>query len=279
MNMSKYTTELRWLIESLTADQSNLTISQRIAAAAPKIFNFEYPIWAENYKTTLETKILKHYFNKEIGMETVGLWKLYLEERMNLIMPYYNQLYETTTNNYDYLSNINLTEIFKSNKLNNEVADFTLTGKLSGITTDAGTDTINSSSNTTDNATSNTNATINKKNLESDLPQANYANLDYGTKLTEGEQTETQENTTNNTNNFSGESTNTRNNTTNASQDTSQTSKNILDANIIEDFTRTKKGAVGTKSLTELLMEYRKSLINIDKLIIDELYDLFMLIY
>ena len=57
--MSKYTTELRWLIESLTADQSNLTISQRIAAAAPKIFNFEYPIWAENYKTTLETKILR----------------------------------------------------------------------------------------------------------------------------------------------------------------------------------------------------------------------------
>ena len=58
--MSKYTTELRWLIESVTADQTNLTISQRITAAAPKIFNFNYPIWNESYKTTLETMILKH---------------------------------------------------------------------------------------------------------------------------------------------------------------------------------------------------------------------------
>jgi hypothetical protein len=277
--MSKYTTELRWLIESVTADQTNLTISQRITAAAPKIFNFNYPIWNESYKTTLETKILKHYFNKEIGMETVGLWKLYLEERMNLIMPYYNQLYETATKNYDYMSDVNSSETYTANKTNKETADFTLTGNLTGSTTDIGKDTINSTSKTTDNGSRDSDTTINNKNLESDLPQANYANLDYGTNLVESEQTEALHDTTNNVSNFVADSTTDRNNTTNASQDTSQTTKNIVDGNADETYTRTRKGAFGGKSLTELMMEYRQSIINIDNMIINELSDLFMLIY
>lgn len=277
--MSKYTTELRWLIESVTADQTNLTISQRITAAAPKIFNFNYPIWNESYKTTLETKILKHYFNKEIGMETVGLWKLYLEERMNLIMPYYNQLYETATKNYDYMSDVNSSETYTANKTNKETVDFTLTGNLTGSTTDIGKDTINSTSKTTDNGSRDSDTTINNKNLESDLPQANYANLDYGTNLVESEQTEALHDTTNNVSNFAADSTTDRNNTTNASQDTSQTTKNIVDGNADETYTRTRKGAFGGKSLTELMMEYRQSIINIDNMIINELSDLFMLIY
>lgn len=277
--MSKYTTELRWLIESVTADQTNLTIPQRITAAAPKIFNFNYPIWDESYKITLETKILKHYFNKEIGMETVGLWKLYLEERMNLIMPYYNQLYETATKNYDYMSDVNSSETYTANKTNKETADFTLTGNLTGSTTDIGKDTINSTSKTTDNGSRDSDTTINNKNLESDLPQANYANLDYGTNLVESEQTEALHDTTNNVSNFAADSTTDRNNTTNASQDTSQTTKNIVDGNADETYTRTRKGAFGGKSLTELMMEYRQSIINIDNMIINELSDLFMLIY
>ena len=277
--MSKYTTELRWLIESATADQTNLTISQRITAAAPKIFNFNYPIWNESYKTTLETKILKHYFNKEIGMETVGLWKLYLEERMNLIMPYYNQLYETATKNYDYMSDVNSSETYTANKTNKETTDFTLSGNLTGSTTDIGKDTINSTSKTTDNGSRDSDTTINNKNLESDLPQANYANLDYGTNLVESEQTEALHDTTNNVSNFAADSTTDRNNTTNASQDTSQTTKNIVDGNADETYTRTRKGAFGGKSLTELMMEYRQSIINIDNMIINELSDLFMLIY
>lgn len=277
--MSKYTTELRWLIESVTADQTNLTISQRITAAAPKIFNFNYPIWNESYKTTLETKILKHYFNKEIGMETVGLWKLYLEERLNLIMPYYNQLYETASKNYDYMTDVNSTEIYSATKSNNEVADFTLSGNLTGSTTDIGKDIINTVSKNIDTGTRDSNNTINKKNLESDLPQANYANLDYGTQLTEGNQSETMHDSTNQTTNFTNDSMADRNNTTNAKQDTTQASKNTVNNSGDETYTRTRKGAFGGKSLTQLMLEYRESLINIDNMIINELSDLFMLIY
>ena len=90
--MSKYTTELRYILQ---AHSSSSDVNQIIADGRPYVFDFEYPIFDENYKTILETKILKHYYTREICAETVGLWKLWLDEKMNLIMKYYNQLYES----------------------------------------------------------------------------------------------------------------------------------------------------------------------------------------
>lgn len=43
----------------------------------------------------LETKIIKHYFTREICWDTVGRWLLELDSRFNVIMPYYNKLYES----------------------------------------------------------------------------------------------------------------------------------------------------------------------------------------
>ena len=108
--MSKYTTQVRWIIEQATSGNDSLPISKRIELACPIIFNFNFPIWNEDYRPILEKKILMHYFNKEIGLETVGLWKFYLEERLNLIMPYYNKLYETTVKDYDYMTDTNSSE-------------------------------------------------------------------------------------------------------------------------------------------------------------------------
>ena len=66
-----------------------------IAESCPKIFDFPYPIFDESYRRVIESKILMHYYTREICEETVGLWKLRLMSRMNEIMPYYNQLYES----------------------------------------------------------------------------------------------------------------------------------------------------------------------------------------
>lgn len=109
--MSHYTTQLRYIIEDYTQGFTG-SLSNRIQAAAPLIFDFPYPIWKEDYRLTLETKILRHYFNKEIGLETEGLWKFYLETRMNEIMPYYNKLYETVEKQYNWLWDTDLNEDF-----------------------------------------------------------------------------------------------------------------------------------------------------------------------
>lgn len=66
-----------------------------IEKARPIIFDFDYPIFDTSYKKILETKIIKHFFIREIGLETPALWKFYLDMKMNEIMPYYNQLYES----------------------------------------------------------------------------------------------------------------------------------------------------------------------------------------
>lgn len=69
-------------------------VDRIISLVRSKIFSFKYPIFNEEYREILETKIINHYFTREIGLETVSLWKHFLKTRMNEIMPYYNKLYE-----------------------------------------------------------------------------------------------------------------------------------------------------------------------------------------
>ena len=52
-----------------------------------------YPIFNETYRNQLNNNILNHYYEREIGFETANLFKFYLNQKMNEIMPYYNNLY------------------------------------------------------------------------------------------------------------------------------------------------------------------------------------------
>ena len=110
--MSKYTTELRFICESisgLSESQGGARVEEIISSARPLIFNFEFPIFDENYAPILETKILKHFYTREIGQETYGLWKLKLNTKLNEIMPYYNQLYESELLEFNPLWDVNYT--------------------------------------------------------------------------------------------------------------------------------------------------------------------------
>ena len=52
-----------------------------------------YPIFNETYRNILNNNILNHYYENEIGFETANLFKFYLNQKLNEIMPYYNILY------------------------------------------------------------------------------------------------------------------------------------------------------------------------------------------
>ena len=79
-----------------------------------------YPIFDNNYRTTLNTKILNHYYNNEIGFETPELFKFYLNNKLNEIMPYYNTLYNNLKIYDDNLmSNVNLKETLERQTSNN----------------------------------------------------------------------------------------------------------------------------------------------------------------
>lgn len=76
--MAKFTVELRYLVET------NYDLGLN-----------DYPIFNEDYRETLNNKIISHFYMREIGFETAGLFVNRLRTKMNEIMPYYNKLYET----------------------------------------------------------------------------------------------------------------------------------------------------------------------------------------
>lgn len=108
--MAKYTTEIRSICEhyaGLTESTGFEDVDDIIEKSRSKIFQ-NYPIFNENHRAELEHKILKHYYMREIGFETVGLFKLFLNERMAEIMPYYNKLYESETFEFDPFKNVDV---------------------------------------------------------------------------------------------------------------------------------------------------------------------------
>ena len=153
--MSMYTTELRYICESyagLTESAGYNNIENVIKKALPKIFDFDFPIFDEDYRTVIETKIIKHYYTREISEETVGLWKLRLNTKMNEIMPYYNQLYNAWSVDFNPVYD---TDITTEHTLDNESTQ-TTTGK----STDRFSDTPQGSLQNIENNTYLSNATI-----------------------------------------------------------------------------------------------------------------------
>ena len=81
----------------------------------------DYPIFMEEHREQLNNKIIEHYRFREIGLETPMLFKLYLNRKMNEIMPYYNQLYESELLEFDPITNYEFKEKFDGKHTGNKV--------------------------------------------------------------------------------------------------------------------------------------------------------------
>ena len=109
--MSKYTTEIRFICEDAAGyDESKgyADVDEIISKSIDKIFSFDFPLFDGQYRDVLCTKILRHYYTREIGFETVGLWRLKLQTKLNEIMPYYNQLYLSELLKFNPLYDVDL---------------------------------------------------------------------------------------------------------------------------------------------------------------------------
>lgn len=239
--MSKYTTELRYICETesgLTESKGYNDVATIIANSRTKIFSFDYPIYDENYRSVLETKILKHFYTREIGLETYGLWKLKLDTKMNEIMPYYNQLYRSALLEFNPLWTDDLT--IDHNK-----------------GTDGTSLNVNEKDNTTD-GTNVENSNSTSRNKYSDTPQGSLQNIENDTYLTNARKITDDDNRIG----------------VNVVNNKGKEQNNNVFSNI-EDYLEHVKGRRG-KDASELLLKYRKTFLNIDMQIIDELEELFM---
>ena len=61
------------------------------------IFDFEYPLSTKIDKEDFECQILNHFIMRRIGFETFTAFQLYLENKLNEILPYYNIMFDSLT--------------------------------------------------------------------------------------------------------------------------------------------------------------------------------------
>lgn len=271
--MSTYTTQVRWICEEKAGpppEGTTRTVLQNCQLAAPKIFVDPYPIWEESYRNTLNSAILRHYYFREIAFETVGLWKEFLNRTMMEIMPYYNKLYETTTYDFDVLNDVDIVEIIKRDRTDNESGSF----EESGSSESAGT--FSDSGNTDTSNVIGTESNTKAQHLSSDLPGATQA-LELGSDYYANLITKDTNDTTNTT---GSKITGTSGTSGKNSREDSNTRKgaNTRTTESGENVASARKGRAG-RTASQLITEYRQSLLQIDMMIIERLGDLFFTLY
>lgn len=309
MTMSKYTTEVRFICESKSGLENSSgadNVDEVIAAAWNKIFTSKASFFDESYRSVLCQKILKHYYLREICCETVGIWKLWMNERLETIMPYYNQLYESELIKFEPLNDVNLTRkhdrtVDGTEERNGETSDTAngtreITNDGTKNTTNNGTREVTGTNDTKETVTSDTTTSAEsnetKRDLYSDTPQGAITGLENENYLTNArkitdnvtssgsEDTGTTRNidndytendTTNNTENT------TTNNTENMTTNDTKTGTNKVTgtSNTTEDYLETLIGKQGSGTYSKMLMEFRDTFLNIDMMVIDEFKDLF----
>lgn len=261
--MSKYTTEVRYICESAAGFQESPgynSVNEIINLAVPRIFDFDFPIFDESYRCVLCSKILKHYYTREIAFETVGLWKLMLETRMSEIMPYYNRLYKVLTDEFNPLNETDTTRTHTLNRV--EVGNDVNKQEATSQTKQMG------ESQTTD--TSSLKQNNKGSNSFSDTPQGSLTYVEQGKYLTTATIT---------TDTSSNEGKNvTDNNTVSQGSSTTEVTTDFNKSfNSTDEFIEKLTGR--NTNAGSLLESYKTELFNIDMRVISDLADLFFNLY
>ena len=262
----------------LTERETYPQIKDVINQARPLIFDFDFPIFDEAYRIPLENKILKTYYTREICDTPVSRWKLLLDIKLNEIMPYMNQLYKSELLAFDPFTTVNYSRDYSRKRKDDETGSAKLdfpNGSKQTVTSNGNIDSTSDSNNKiTDNGTTN------QKNRHSDTPQGTITNLEAGTYMTSADVNDSTVNNTRQDDGSTTTNTNSRDTTNTEGTNTHVESKNDnrnLDST--ESYLESIKGKDGSKSYPELLTELRNSFLNIDLMILNELNELFFMIY
>ena len=90
-------------------EKTILTIKQIIENNGV-IFDFDYPFYNEEKRKDFEKHFIDHFYYDEIGLETVSKFKHRLEDKLNMIMPYYNKIFLANDLEQRILDNYDVTE-------------------------------------------------------------------------------------------------------------------------------------------------------------------------
>lgn len=228
---------------------SKLTLELReVVAGGVDLWDFEYPSYYKDaQKAEFEKKVIDHYYFRQIGQETVGRFLHMFRSKVREIMPYYIDMYKSVEimhgleNPFD---NVDVLETFEQE------------------TTDSATGESSSNTSGTASSTGNHGSTADSEHRFSNTPQGSIDNLD--SYLTEASRD-------------SG----TASDTSETSSETSATSEGSSSSESSGTVKHTlhRKGNQGVNTFAHDIIEFRKSIINVDEMVINELNCLFLGIY
>ena len=285
-------------------------------------FNFglnSYPIFDENYRSTLNNNILNHYYINEIGFETANLFKFYLNQTMSEIMPAYNVLYIAQKHLLDnnlLFNNVNISENLQgadssssslsssssdSSSSNNSSSDSSSSNNSSSDLSSNNSSSNNSSSNSgSSTSSSNSTSSGNSKSLFQDTPQGQLSNTDinnpsWATNLTLGsnsasnsisdsssqssQSSDSGQQSSQYSNNSNSSASSSSNSSGSSSSSSNSSGSSSSSSSSNNSYIKTIIGNNGSISNIELLNLISDNFYSIDLKIIHDLRDLFMMIF
>lgn len=95
-------------------------------ATHEKIFDFDYPLSSKVNREDFECQILNHFIMRRIGQETFTAFQLFLENKLNEILPYYNIMFDSLV---DY-NLFNDGEVITRNRQDNGTSSLNSTNEM-----------------------------------------------------------------------------------------------------------------------------------------------------
>lgn len=275
--MSKYTTEVRFICEQKAGLEGSVgasDVDEVLSKSWNKVVTSNFAIFDEAYREKLVSKVLKHYYLREIGAETAGVWMLWMNTKFEEIMPYYNRLYESAKLKFEPFYDVDYTRSSQRDVTETEHGSYENKGQTesSGSSTDTGKTSNTRTGKTTEVGSSNGTS----KDLYSDTPQGALTGIDNETYLTNARKLTDSSNSQTNV-----DETITDTGSSEVKGVNSQTVNSMLyntNAKTGEkgdSFSEGIRGKMGGASYSKMLIEYRDTFINIDMMVIDEFKDLF----
>lgn len=150
-----------------------------------KVFDFYYPFFSDEYRTAFQIAFCRHFFDREICVETFGRWKLYLQAYLFENMGKWSPVLERWAEGINpFVSDFhNVSRETKVDENSQSVSDTSSTGSGSS-SADSTASTTGSSTGTSTTTNSGTNSSTTKtERKEQNTPQSQITDLKAGKYL------------------------------------------------------------------------------------------------
>ena len=237
-----------------------MEIRQMIDNSLIGLFTFDYDFYSDNPKDKeeFEKLFVQWYYFREIGFETPEHFKLKLQAKLNMIMPYYRQLALTEWDKVRTVEQMMTSKNLKETSTHEQSITGNNESSSNGQSNQSGKSSSTqhqSTTNTQNGKSSNLSDGVSQASLEDGYLTSTSSVDDKGNQTLSGATSDNTE--------------------VKSSQNTTGTNNQVL----TESTTFTSEGDIGIQTPAYAITEWRKVLININQMIIEECNDLFMKLY